>query len=98
MPGVPRDCFASLAMTVRRRESAVLQPPIFAFSALPQPTSDFHFVFLKAGDDAPAARSDAGQSRATSGLQYFIASACWASAPDFADTKAASDNAEAIAI
>jgi hypothetical protein len=30
-------------------------------------------------------------------LQYFIAAACWASAPDSADAKAASDNAKAIA-
>ena len=76
------------------------QPPIFAFiacRALPQPMLISSLCALRQAMMRPPPICTPGQSRAKSALQYFIASACWASAFGAADTSAASDNAEAIA-
>ena len=45
----------------------------------------------------PPPGSTPGQSRSTSALQYFIAAACWANAPDSVDARAASESAAAMA-
>jgi hypothetical protein len=59
--------------------------------------ADFHLVLFQAGDDASAPISTPGQRRATSALQYFIASACCASAPGAFEVRAKIESVAAMA-
>ena len=80
-----------------RRPASIAHLRFHPLQRLAAADADFHLVFLEAGDDAPAAHLHAGAKPRHIRLQYFIASACWASAFGAAETSAASESAEAIA-